>query len=372
MVYVFVSIREMCVLAKLFALSLSITGMLLQIAVFFAQLLFIGRFGTVYMGFQKITSAIKKSKLLYYTKSLTRYLVPSIFHQSKLNKRLALVNKYHREYIFARLNYYNKLSKPAQPGSKAIPLGKMPVFKSPKAYNFDTFEYTRYFSKSLKANFLFGDVQHFEEVPTLQKSRPIAGENPNAILLKLDKKRHFVFIKDPTPFADKKDMMIGRGTVSQPHRIRFWEMYFNHPMFDLGQVNKKGGNPAWLKPKIPISAHLQYKFILSLEGHDVATNLKWIMSSNSIAVMPAPVYETWFMEGTLIPDHHYIQIKSDYSDVEEKLNYYLQHPHKAQAIISNANKYVSQFMDKQREDLLSLLVLEKYFYYTGQIDAISV
>lgn len=299
-------------------------------------------------------------------------MVPGAIYQSTLKSKLSAVNQYDKAYLTNRLNYYNKLDKPTPLDANAIALGKMPILKSPKAYNFDTFEHTRYFSKSLKANFLFGDVQHFEEVPTLQKSRPIAGNNPNAILLKLDKKRHFVFIKDSIPFADKKDMMIGRGTVSQPHRIRFWEMYFNHPMFDLGQVNKNGGNPAWLKPKIPISAHLQYKFILSLEGHDVATNLKWIMSSNSIAVMPAPVYETWFMEGTLIPDHHYIQIKSDYSDVEEKLNYYLHHPHKAQAIVSNANKYVSQFMDKQREDLLSLLVLEKYFFYTGQIDTVSV
>ena len=47
--------------------------------------------------------------------------------------------------------------------------------------------------------------------------------------------------------------------------------------------------------------NLNYKFILAIEGYDVATNLKWIMSSNSLAVMPRPTYATWFMEGTLIP-----------------------------------------------------------------------
>lgn len=320
----------------------------------------------------RLNSGLKKSKFFYYAKSLLRHLVPSALYQNRLSKKLLLLAHYDKDYLLARLNYYNKLDKITPVGDKAIPLSKLPVFKSPKAYNFDTFEYTRYFSKSLKANFLFGDVQHFEQVPTIQKSRPVAGNQTNAILLKLDKKRHFVFIKDTIPFTAKKDMMIGRGTVSQPHRIRFWEMYFKHPMFDLGQVNKKGGNPAWLKPKIAIREHLGYKFILSLEGHDVATNLKWIMSSNSIAVMPAPVYETWFMEGSLIPNFHYIHIKDDYSDVEERLNYYIKHPDEAQAIINNANAYVSQFMDKQREDLLSLLVLEKYFYYTGQIDSVSI
>ncbi|GAF01816.1 hypothetical protein JCM21142_433 [Saccharicrinis fermentans DSM 9555 = JCM 21142] len=110
---------------------------------------------------------------------------------------------------------------------------------------------------------------------------------------------------------------------------------------------------------------LNYKFILSLEGNDVATNLKWIMSSHSVAVMPTPKYETWFMEGTLIPDYHYIHIKDDYSDLNDKLNYYIHHPEKTEEIRKNANKYIHQFKNKEREDLISLLVLQKYFFKTN-------
>jgi hypothetical protein len=93
------------------------------------------------------------------------------------------------------------------------------------------------------------------------------------------------------------------------------------------------------------------------------------MSSNSIAVMPTPTFETWFMEGRLIPDHHYIHIKDDYSDLEEKLRYYSEHTEEAIQIIRNAHDYVDQFRNKNREDLISLLVLEKYFYCTGQLAA---
>ncbi len=92
-----------------------------------------------------------------------------------------------------------------------------------------------------------------------------------------------------------------------------------------------------------INEHLAYKFIMALEGNDVASNLKCIMSSNSIAVMPRPKYETWFMEGTLIPDYHYIEVKPDYSDVEEKINYYIANPDKAEAIIEHAHAYVEGF-----------------------------
>lgn len=128
-------------------------------------------------------------------------------------------------------------------------------------------------------------------------------------------------------------------------------------------MNQKGGNPLWIKPKISIEKHLDYKFILSLQGNDVATNLKWIMSSNSIAVMPKPTIETWFMEGTLIADYHYIEIASDYSDLEEKLNFYLKSPQKCLEIIRNANAYCAQFWDRNTEKLCSLMVLEKYFKF---------
>jgi spore maturation protein CgeB len=90
------------------------------------------------------------------------------------------------------------------------------------------------------------------------------------------------------------------------------------------------------------------------------------MSSNSLAVMPRPKYETWFMEGTLVPNDHYVLIKDDFSDLEERLTYYIENPEEAIEIARNANEYVNQFRNKKREDVISLLVLDKYFRETGQ------
>jgi hypothetical protein len=156
--------------------------------------------------------------------------------------------------------------------------------------------------------------------------------------------------------------MIGRAAVHQEHRKRFYEKYFNNPLCDLGQVNKNG-NQEWIKPKISIGEHLKSKFILSLEGNDVATNLKWIMSSNSIAVSPPLKMETWYMEGTLKPDVHFIGIDENYENLEEKLQYYIDHENEALEIIRNAKEYRAQFNDKNVENLISLLVLKKYFNY---------
>ena len=68
----------------------------------------------------------------------------------------------------------------------------------------------------------------------------------------------------------------------------------------------------------------------------------------------------------LIPNYHFIEVKDDFSDLEERLAYYIAHPDEAEAIIRHAHEYVDQFRDKQREKLISLLVLDKYFRMTGQ------
>jgi hypothetical protein len=111
--------------------------------------------------------------------------------------------------------------------------------------------------------------------------------------------------------------------------------------------------------------HLAYRYNITIEGNDVASNLKWVMSSNSIAVTPKLRRETWFMEGTLIPNYHYIEVKEDFSDLEERLTYYIDHPDEAEAIICHAHEYVKQFFDTKREKLISLLVLKKYFEITN-------
>lgn len=252
--------------------------------------------------------------------------------------------------------------------SKAVSLSDFKYGIKPKTYFFDSFRLLRYFPLKFKIFYLFGDITTVPCEPSIVKSRPIDDKNENSVLLKLNTVRHFLFINDKKPFRDKKNILLGRSKVYQKKRERFLEMYFGHSLCDVGQINNdNGGNKKWLVSKMSIAEHLDYKFILCLEGNDVATNLKWVMSSNSIAVMPRPNYETWFMEGTLIPDYHYIEIASDYSNLEEKLNYYIEHTREAEKIIEHAHTFVKQFQNRRQEKLISLLVLQKYFEKTAQI-----
>lgn len=311
----------------------------------------------------------KNSRITYYLRAIMREIIPDVFCRMQLRRKLKSIQKFDAKYILSRVNYYNKLQDCQLQPVDLQPLSEFKIPKKIRVYYFDSYEYTRFFSKKLKAAFLPGDITHVPDFPTILKSRPINDHNAHSVLLNLDKVRHFMFVTDKKPFPAKKDRLVFRGAVTQPHRKRFLEMYSDHPLCNVGQVNRDGDDGRFLKEKMTIDEQLEYKFILSLEGNDVATNLKWVMSSNSIAVMPRPKFETWFMEGTLIPNVHYILINDDYSDVEERLTHYIQHPAEALEIVKNAHEYVNQFRNKKREDLISLLVLDKYFRETGQYNS---
>ena len=313
----------------------------------------------------------KNSKPLYFIRNGVRLAWPAGLLRRRLPHLLdELETRPDREYILSRVDYYNKLAEGAQlPPDESSLLRDFRLRGNRSAYFFDSYEYTRWFTPSLRWHYVFGDVTHVPEVPSVVKSRPIAGDNANSVLLNLDKSRHFTFLNDTIPFREKADRAIFRGHINEkPHRRLFLEMYHGHPMVDAAIISPLPEYPAeWAQEPISLWKHLDHKFILAIEGNDVASNLKWVMSSNSIAVMPRPTYETWFMEGTLIPDYHYVEIKKDYSDLIERINHYIAHPEEAQAIARNAHEYIRQFRDPRRERLISLLVLEKYFRATGQI-----
>ncbi len=323
-------------------------------------------FKSMFESYKRISFRHKNPKFLYYLGNYIALFIPACFYQVKLKNELNVRKGIDLDSVRQRVDYYNKLYGEAKPLTDAIKLSQLKLGKKQKVYFFDTRVITRYFNQGLFMNVCFGDVIHIPDRPSIVKSRPIQGDNQNSVVLKLEKIRHFLFLKDKHSFHEKTNKLIGRGKINQPHRARFMEMYFNHPLCDVGGVSTRAKYPQWIRPRITLEEHLKYKFILCLEGNDVASNLKWVMSSNSLAVMPVPTYETWFMEGTLIPDYHYVAIKSDYSDLEEKLRYYIEHEDEALAIIEQAHQYVAQFKNRRQEKLISLLVMKKYFEQTGQ------
>lgn len=102
---------------------------------------------------------------------------------------------------------------------------------------------------------------------------------------------------------------------------------------------------------------LKYKFIFSREGDDVP----WILGSNSVLIMPSPTRRTWFLEDLLVPDVHYIQVKNDFSDVYEKIEWGIQHIEECKTMSQNGKAWIQMFLDKQKELELHCRLLRTYF-----------
>jgi len=326
----------------------------------------------------------KNIKLPYYFKNLILVLIPRIFYRSRLKSKLNKIKHYNRDDILYRVNYYNKINNQFIVSSKSIKnrglftrqltnikenvIKKNKSIKKHTTYFFDLYNIFSFFSSDKQLDFVFGDVTQPPATPSIVKSRLIDNNN-NSIILNLNKVRHFHFIKDDRKFKNKKNAAVWRGhATSSEARQYFLKNYHHVPIFDIGQRSPFANKP-WFKGFMSIYDQLSYKFIFCIEGVDTATSIKWVMSSNSICVMPKPKYETWFMEGKLEANIHYIEVNDDFSNAEEKIKHYIKNTDEGLRIIENANDYVNQFRDSEKEKLISLLVLDKYFSMSGQHDA---
>ena len=307
---------------------------------------------------------------LYYSKAFIYNTLPYYFFHKKYRKIRYYEYRNYSNQLEERLNYYIKYNASFESKllkTNSIENKRFKKTSSKTGYYLDLKEYLHYFSDHAFFSFHFGDQLHINPYPTLFKARPLITNNSNSILFKLNKYRHFRWVKDPYKFEEKKDKLIWRGSAYSYLRKNFVKNYWNHPLCDVGQFNKPFENVPWqLKNKTSIKEQLLFKFICCPEGKDVATNLKWVMSSNSLAVMPKPTCETWFMEGTLQAGQHYAEVKNDFSNLEQVIDYYLTYPNKAKEIIKEANKHTQQFRNPYLEDLLCFKVLECYFERSGQ------
>lgn len=95
-----------------------------------------------------------------------------------------------------------------------------------------------------------------------------------------------------------------------------------------------------VKGSLGMEQQLQYKMILSLEGNDVASGLKWGLYSNSVILMPTPTKTAYTMEELLEPYVHYVPVSRDGSDLLGQAQWVLDNPLEAQLIIRRAKQWM--------------------------------
>jgi len=80
----------------------------------------------------------------------------------------------------------------------------------------------------------------------------------------------------------------------------------------------------------PFEENWEYKVLIDIEGFAWSLRLKNLLYSNSVVFKPIPIFRE-FWQDLLKPWVHYIPVKFDFSDVEEKLD----------QVLSGNNSYLS-------------------------------
>ena len=184
-------------------------------------------------------------------------------------------------------------------------------------------------------------------------------------------------IKEDIHFDKKQNKIVWRGTNSgvdinhdvRASRVTLVSKYYNNSLCDIGFSDMRYKKNTiehknvkdFIKKKLSIKEQLNSKFIVSPEGNDFATNLLWILLSNSIPICPIHFIETWSMESLLEPWKHYIPVKNDYSDLIRNYTIAINNNDICNDILFNKKLFMSNFLDKDMEMLVINKTINTYF-----------
>jgi Glycosyl transferase family 90 len=94
------------------------------------------------------------------------------------------------------------------------------------------------------------------------------------------------------------------------------------------------------KERLSMAEIQSHKVIISFEGNDVASGLKWSLLSQSVVLMPMPTRTSWAMEELMEPWVHYIPMNDDGSNAEEMVQWVIDNDQKAKLIAQRATLFI--------------------------------
>lgn len=306
------------------------------------------------------------SRLGYYLTNLLRLGTPRALLQQSRTELEQAIDALGREAIEQRLQYICRFPlRHTLPADARAP--GLELLGSQRNYAFDLLEHTRALPAGLRYRWRFGDSTEDPGVPTLVKARMVGELSGNSVLFPLNKVRHFFQVRDGQSFRGKRDSALWRGKALQPWRQQFLRANFHKRSVDIGCIDERPENAPYRKPYASFAEQLSHKFIISIEGNDVATNLKWLLASNSVCLMPRPTRESWFLEGLLEPGVHYLELQPDGANLEELIERYSRDVRTAERILEAGQARVREFFHAARERVMARAVLLRYLESTGQM-----
>eukprot|EP00986_Skeletonema_menzelii_P017357 scaffold19153_cov80-Skeletonema_menzelii.AAC.12 len=199
-----------------------------------------------------------------------------------------------------------------------------------------------------------------KQYPMFAKVRPNCSyetcrtDKIESILLPLNRHRHFgvasVVPENDISFDEKIAKAVWRGKFGKTHdtmkdtndvKFALVSRHVNSTTVDAKfSKHTKGAPPHMIGSYLDVKEQLKYKYIISIEGNDVSSGLKWMLFSNSVVLMPKPTWESWTMEAMLEEFVHYLPIKRDCSNVEEMIQWAQDHPEETRMIAERSTLFI--------------------------------
>ena len=247
-------------------------------------------------------------------------------------------------------------------------------------------------SKNNRWIFHFGDSTKTKgSLPIVTKARRSAlSKGPRPIVWLLNKERHYKDLESyqskivnqgkEVPWSEKIPKVFWRGTNtgSRYDNLAQWVNYndghtdiaFSNVMGAHSDFRHKYVNSHYFREKQSLLEMNRYKYLLSVEGNDVATGLKWMLYSNSVVFMSRPTVATWAMEDLLVPFVHYIPLANDYSNLLEMVKWANEHDEACQEISKRATDFIKHlWISKQAKKDTVYLQKALVTSYVNQFDS---
>ena len=224
-------------------------------------------------------------------------------------------------------------------------------------YGTEIFDYMKSANVRPGSFFLFhvGDNRAVCPAPTFAKSGPVRG---GCTIVQLNKARHWDFKdlirKYDLNFKDKSGSRVfwrGESNGWEHTRKLLFTRNDTRACTDIAITRwaAKSHGPGEVAPEVALPLMLQYKYLLSVEGNDVATNLKWLLASESVAFKRKARVISWALEHLLVPGIHFVALKDDFSNICDQHKFCVLHEKDCEEISRQATVRMQIFNNASTE-----------------------
>lgn len=179
-----------------------------------------------------------------------------------------------------------------------------------------------------------------------------------------------------TPWKNKKPTAVFRGattgcgvTIQTNQRLKAANISFKTPPDANGIPYLDAGVTKWnLRPRkiqgsrvlktidvesmpfglssfLSSSEQSKYKYVIHIEGHVAAFRLSLEMAMRSVILKVDSQWDVWYSH-MLVPNVHYIPVKSDLSDLIDKIKWCRQHDDECKQIALNSREFYEKYLQK--------------------------